>query len=199
MMTVRQIERLWNARQYGRLFREMMAGRPEASLRLEGEIARSATAAAVAIIRLDELSQPHVPLFGTLVRAILASQERDGGWGEPMATSLCLRALLCGNGHGEAVERGMRYLADLQKDEGIWPAVPLRRMPADPYVSAFVLFQLGSDASFRTAVRFDRALRWYAESESGLDGESRRLWDRAGLRCGVRTARTPPAAEAYQF
>ena len=57
MITVRQMERLWGGKAYEKLFRELLAARPEASLRLEVELGRSIPAAALAIIRLDELSQ----------------------------------------------------------------------------------------------------------------------------------------------
>ena len=73
----------------------------------------------MAIIRLEELSQSHVTLHKSLLRALLASQESDGGWGDPMLTSLCVRALLVNNGGGDAVDRGLSYLAALQQPSGI--------------------------------------------------------------------------------
>src|SRR3989442_15827516 len=100
MITVKQIERAWNARQYERLFRELMACRPEADLNLEFDGGWAAPAAAMAVIRLDELSQSHVPACAMLIRCLIASQQSDGGWGDLTTTALCLRALLCGNGHG---------------------------------------------------------------------------------------------------
>src|SRR5688500_16108573 len=142
MTTVKQIERAWTARTYEKLFRELVSSRPESGFRLEVQTSRSALAAAMGVIRLEELNQSHVPLYSKLLRALIGSQDADGGWGDPVSTALCLRALLCGQGTGEAVERGMAYLANLQKDEGTWPQVPLRRMSADAYVSAFVLYQL---------------------------------------------------------
>jgi len=193
MTTVRQIERFWNAKDYGRLFRELVSFRPEAKLRLDIEV-RAALAAALAVIRLDELSQSHHPLYTRLVRALLASQEADGGWGDPVTTTLCLRALLCGNGQGVSVERGMQYLANLQKDEGIWPNLPLRRMPADAHVSAFILSQLGDSPAFRGAVRLADATEWFRLHVESLDDDTRTLWARATLRCRLRTT---PAAEGW--
>jgi len=183
MTTLRQIERLWAARRYEPLFRQLLAARPEASFRLEIELARAVPAAALALIRLDELCQSHQPLAAELLRTLLSAQENDGGWGDPMTTALCLRALLTGRGSGAAVDRGLFYLANLQKSEGIWPNVPIRRLPADPYVSAFILHQLGDQPRFRETVRFLDALNWFDQHESTLDPESRRLWDRAASRC----------------
>jgi hypothetical protein len=187
MMTVRHIEKLWNAQNYERLMRDMLAGRPEASVRLAVELPAGAIpAAALALMRLDELSQSHVPLYSKLLRIMLAAQDQDGGWSDPLTTALCLRALLAGRGDGAAVERGLFYLAQLQKPEGIWPKVPIRRMPADPFVSAFILLQLGADQRFRSAVRFMDALNWFEDNEATLDPETRKLWDYAFIRCAVR-------------
>lgn len=188
MTTLRQIERLWAARRYDTLFQQLLAARPEASFRLEIELARAVPAAALALIRLDELCQSHQPLATELLRTLLAAQESDGGWGDPMATALCLRALLIGHGAGDAINRGLFYLAGLQKSEGIWPNVPIRRLPADPFVSAYILHQLGDQPRFRSAVRFLDALNWFDQHEPSLDPEARRLWDRAASRCRLTYA-----------
>ena len=188
MITVKHIERLWTGRMYDRLFRELLANRPEGGLRLELELTggcRATPAAAMAMIRLNELGQSHHPLQAKLVRTLIATQEPDGGWGDPIATTFALRALLSDNGDGAVIDRGLHYLAMLQKPEGIWPKVPFRRMPADPYVSAFILNQLGAHSRFRAGVRFFDAIDWFESHESSLDPETRRLWDRASLRCRV--------------
>jgi hypothetical protein len=184
MITIRQIERAWQARTYEKLFRELVANRPESSFRFEREQGRAIPAAAMGVVRLDELSQSHVPVCVQLLRAIIAGQESDGGWGDPTTTALCLRALLCASGDGAAIPRGLNYLADLQKSEGAWPAVPLRRMPADGYASAFILCQLGNNERFRDAVDFGAVLNWLERHEAGLTFEARRMWDVAKLRCG---------------
>jgi hypothetical protein len=183
MITIRQIERAWQARTYEKLFRELVANRPEASFRFEQEQGRAIPAAAMAVIRLEELSQSHVLACAQLLRAVIAGQETDGGWGDPTTTALCLRALLCCNGDGTAITRGLNYLADLQKTEGAWPAVPLRRMPADGFASAFILSQLGSNERFRDAVDFDAALNWLDRHEKGLTFDAQRMWEVAKLRC----------------
>lgn len=183
MFTVRQIEKTWGAQQYDRLLRDLMAARPEGGFQLHLESGRAAAAAAMAVIRLDELSQAQAAICPELIRAILSAQHADGGWGDPAVTALCLRALLCGNGQGVSIERGLLYLATLQKTEGIWPREPLRRMPADALASAFVLFELGDNRAFRATVRFGEAMEWFEKNERSLDAETRRLWDRTKVRC----------------
>jgi len=190
MQTIRQIQRLWKAQQYPRLIRELMAARPESSLRAQAELGRAIPAAAMAIIRLDELSQPHAPICRDLINRILRGQDRDGGWTDPMTTALCIRALRCGGGHGQAVACAFAYLANLQKPEGIWPKEPLRRMPADPFTSAFIMLQLGQDQEFRSAIRFNDAVNWLNSNATEFDGETRKMWDRAVPRCRVRRVET---------
>src|SRR5438309_208963 len=90
----------------------------------------------------------------------------------PAARAPSPRALLCGRGDGIAIDRGMEYLANLQKDEGIWPAQPLRRMPADAHVSAFILSQLGDHPTFAESVRLSDALDWFAGHEDEVDAET---------------------------
>jgi hypothetical protein len=188
MHTVKQIQRLWEARKYQALLTDLAANRVESALRTESPATVSIAAAAMGLIRLAELGQSHVALAQTLLRTLFATQETDGGWADPMLTSLCLRALMTGNGAGLAIERGLTYLANLQKSEGAWPAEPIRRMPADPRTSAFVLYQLASDDRFRAAIQFDDAITWFDSHHAALDIESRRLWDRATLRCLRRQA-----------
>jgi hypothetical protein len=187
MQTTRQIERHWSARQYDRLARELLAARPENSPRLVAELSRSVPAAALAVIRLDELNQANHPLSGKLIRTIIAAQEGDGGWGDPLVSALCLRALMCNRGLGPVVDRGIAYLANLQKDEGAWPAIPIRRMTEDAFVTAFILFHLAEHETFRAAVRFDDALAWLTRHTDAVNDEAtRRLSHRAALRARLR-------------
>jgi hypothetical protein len=188
MITVRQIERHWEAKAYHRLFSELMAARPEGALRLGLDTALPVPAAAIAVIRLDELAQPNVKLYPKLVKTILLAQEPDGGWRDLVTSALCLRALLCGQGNGLAIERGMAWLAALQKSEGIWPNIPIRRMAADPYISALVLYQLAEHQSFRKAIRLADAVRWFSDNQRQLDEETRNLWNRARVRCRLQAA-----------
>ncbi len=196
MITVRQIDRLWGSKAFGRLFRELLSARPEASLRLEMELGRPTPTAALAVIRLDELTQSYVPLYTRLLQTVLNDQQSDGGWGDPMTTALCIRALTCGQGNGLAIERGLDYLAALQKPEGIWPAIPIRRMPADAFASAFILLQLGDRPEFRQSIRFSSALAWFEQNESTLDPDTQKLWGRANLRCGIKPQERQPQTES---
>jgi hypothetical protein len=194
MLTTRMMERLWDAGSHGRLLAELLTGRPEASIRLEEALDARLGAAAMTIVRLDEIFQPNHPLYTRLVNVILSAQNNEGGWGDPATTAVCLRALLTGRGHGVAIDRGLAHLASLQKSDGAWPGAPIRRLDADPFTTAFVLFALGGHPQFADTVRFDEAIEWFASHAQALDAETRRLWDRAAPRCRATSAsRAHPA------
>ena len=183
MTTTKQLERMFKDGHYRRMYQELVSGRPEVQMGLDAEFARPVPLAAWGIIRLDELTQPHVPLYRRFLNVILTAQQSDGGWGDPLITALCLRALFCCQGQGSAIDQGIQYLASMQKTRGIWPREPIRRMPADPLVSAFVMLQIGGDEAFRSAVRFDDAVDWFAANEQALDPNTARLWSHAMSRC----------------
>lgn len=191
MTTLRQIERDWTTQSYDRLFRATAVARPEAAAWNDAAGAMAVPATAMAVIRLEELGQSHTPLASRLVKSLLSAQNVDGGWGEPALTALCLRALCCDNGRGPSVERGMAYLASLQQEDGLWPAVGNHRMPADPHVSALVLQLLGDNPLFRAAVRFQDGIEWFERNGPRLAAATRSVWELAAVRC-----RRPVAATA---
>ncbi len=194
MITTRQVEKLWTSKMYDRLLAQLLALRPEATPRLFIELRRAIPMAAMAVIRLDELNQSHTAIYSQLLRVILAAQEADGGWGDPMATALCIRALLCGNGDGLAIDQGIDYLAHLQKADGLWPSIPIRRTNADPFVSAFILLQLGGERRFTQRVNLESAVAWFEEHSATLDVETAQLWRNAAYRCRGNGPRPHPVA-----
>jgi hypothetical protein len=200
MLTVRYIEKLWDAREYKRLVAELLAPRIESAAAEELRESPSAAAAALSLIRLDELHQVHVPLCSRLIRSLVALQQADGGWGDVAVTALCIRALSLQNGGGLAIQRGIAYLASLQQPGGIWPKIPFRRMPADALVSAFVLLQLADHCDFPSgfsgAIDFDAAFGWFESHRWTLDPAAKALWDHARLRvpAPLTTRATAPAS-----
>ena len=182
MLTVRYIEKLWEGRKYGRLLNELIEPRVEALAAGELTETPAAAAAAMALVRLDEMLQPHAPICAKMIRTLLALQDSDGVWGDAATTALCVRALSLQNGQGLAIDRGIEYLAALQQPTGIWPKIPIRRMPEDALVSAFVMLQLVDNPRFQETVRFDAAVQWFGGRRGFLDENARVIWDHARLR-----------------
>lgn len=197
MLTIRHIEKLWDARKPQRILEELIAPRVESMAGDELRQAPAAAAAALALIRLDELHQAHAPLCSRLIRSLLALQDADGGWGDVAVTALSARALSLQNGRGIAIERGIAYLATLQQPGGIWPKIPIRRMPEDGLVSAFVLFQLADNCDFRAAIDLDAAVGWFESHRWILDSETKALWDHARLRVPAPIATCAPTEPSW--
>jgi hypothetical protein len=201
MLTVRHIEKLWEARKYSKLFNELIALRVESVAAPEMAENPCPAAAAIALIRIDEMMQSHAAICPSLIRALIATQDPDGGWKDPCTTALAVKALCLQNGQGDSIERGLDYLADLQQSSGLWTKIPAGRMPEDPpkdpLISAFVLLQLGDNDRFRQKVDFPAALTRIAQAaeKAGLEPTAKTLWDQARLRSTVaRTTATSPVA-----
>src|SRR5688500_14965519 len=192
MMTVRMIERTYGTRDFSRLLHDLTSHRADALIRWDAQAARPTLAAAMGAIRIDELSQAHHPFCGKLLQIILSAQEADGGWGDPLSSALCLRALLASKGNGVALERGLSYLAALQQEDGAFPAGPFRRMPADAHVTAAVMYLLAEFPLAWEVVRMSSAADWLDTHIQTMDDATRVLWRHASLRCRLRpTAHTP--------
>ncbi len=182
MFTPRQLDRLWNQHRYADISSLCMEMRAEGSPRLLRELEGPVAAAALGLIRLDEISQPGHPLAVHFLRRVLLSQQPDGSFGSPLVTALCLRALLICKGDGLAVHRGMEHLAALQREDGLWPQAPVQRMPSDPLVTAFILHNLLPFEAFRSTVRVEEALRALQSLKLSGDPEARHLTNLLRLR-----------------
>ncbi len=192
MTTSRQIERLWNAKHFVRLLSDLLTGRAEDFTRVRTDADPRLAATAMAVVRLDEYNQSHTPFFTSLIRQLLTAQQSDGGWGDPMTTALCVRALATGKGQGLAMERGLEALANLQKSDGSFPAEPLRRMPTDAFVTAFVLYEIG-DLTTTGPVDLAHGLAWLALREPTLDPDARTLAARLAVKFRRTTVTTLPS------
>lgn len=195
MFIARHLERDFRTGDFHHIVISCLEMRPEASVRLVAAIATPVGAAAMAIIRLDELSQNHHPLTARMIRALIATQDADGGWGDVLLTALCVRALSCSHGQGPALDRGIAYLAQLQRTDGAWPSIPLRRMPGDLFVTALVVQQLSEHIRFASAVNLQGALDYLDQRQSEMDLETERLW-RSICR---RNSATPRSATSTQL
>ena len=185
MITLHRIDRLFSEHKHPRLYRELVAARPEAFVGLDDALTHVAPIAALGIIRLDELNQSHTSTYRRLLNVLLTSQKPDGGWGDCVTTALVVRALLCGGGHGSAVERGLFYLARMQQDDGLWAV----ESSGNALVSAFVLMQLGDRSEFRQRVRFGAALAWFTTHRKSLNPATQKLWNHAAVRCCAAATR----------
>ncbi|MBC7782382.1 MAG: hypothetical protein H7144_00970 [Burkholderiales bacterium] len=181
MLTVRQMNRLWEMSSFDRLIDELCAGRAESAGGVRQLIVGRVSAAALAVIRLGELHQAHQPLAGKLVRFLVRVQESDGCFGDTAATALCVRALASSDGAGAALTSAVDFLEKLQRDDGEWPVESLRRMPGDPAVTAFVIRQLVESRAPAAVALVDRAVQRLLGETAG-DGQLATLRQRLHAR-----------------
>jgi hypothetical protein len=159
MTTVRQINGLLTEGHTGRLFGELCQYRSDVPPALMAELGGSALAtAALAAIRLQELSQTQTPVSRNLIAKLVASQESNGGWGNTLVTAMATRALLNDPESRPAAIRGVVLLTQLQKDDGSLPREAVRRLPGDAIATAFVLVQLARSAEFANRFRLEAAV-----------------------------------------
>lgn len=142
MLTIKQAERFWGLKAYERLIDELCVGRAEAVGGIRQLIHGPQAAAALTVIRMHELLQSYQPFVTRMVRYLIENQQSDGGLTDPVTTALAMRALATDRGAGKALEAAIGFLGHIQRDDGEWPREPLKRMPGDPAVTAFVLLQL---------------------------------------------------------
>ena len=190
MITVRQIQRLWDEHAYRRLADLLGEGRSD----LANDAPRGSpavAAAALGIIRLDELGQSSHPVCARLIRSLLNAQQPDGAWGEIGLTVLAIRALRCANGEGEAIARGIQWLAELQKEDGAWPVEPVRRLPADAANTTCIPLPLANDPLRHAKARLAAALSWIPSHRHEMDAGTRRLADRVVVRRRWTSTRAP--------
>jgi hypothetical protein len=173
------MERLFEARDFNRLVRDLLEYRPENSETMLRQLTGPTVAAALAVVRLDEFGQSHHVLSRRLINTLLVRQLADGSWGEPLVTALALRALLTANGQGSAIQRGMHWLASAQRDDGLWQSVRGERFPTDPFTSSAILYWLSEFEVFRLTVRFDDLVHWFDANDTQLDSATVRLWARS--------------------
>lgn len=181
MTTIRQIDRLWAGNDHRRMVSELTGGRPELTA-VAQRLLGPAAAAAVAVIRLDELGQSHQPIVAKLLRSLIGAQQPDGGWGDLAVTILALRALRCCDGNGHAVERAITHLSLCQREDGAWPDEPIRRLPADGLTTAFLLLNLAGDEAMMGKLNLQSAADWLTAHRDELEPVTRRLADRAAAK-----------------
>jgi hypothetical protein len=161
MLTSKQIERLWQQHDFRKLVVMLTAGRAEFPADVVAEFAEHPVAAAsLAIIRLNELHQARSPVVQRLIEFIIGQRDPDLLWGNLTLSCVAIRALLANSTTITQAQRSLAVMAPMQKEDGSFPAQPIRRLSGDPATTALVVALLGNDESFVAAVDINNALVW---------------------------------------
>lgn len=164
MTSVRQIDGLWSEGRTRQLVTELTRFRPDFPASLIDSLSSSAVvAAALAMMRLQELDQTLFASYEGLERKLLASQAEDGSFGSIPVTALACRALLVEPTSSEALRKGLEYLGSMQREDGSFPIDSPRRLPGDLLTTALCIYHLSRDDRAKRALRFELAGRWLAD------------------------------------
>ena len=197
MLTHRQIDRLWEQQDFRRLFIGLAMGRAEFPAEVVSELSDHPVAtAALAATRLSELNQLNTPIFARLISFVISQRGEDLMWGSTMLTALCLRALagsclLQNRDDEERLRESSAELARLQKDDGSFPAEPVRRLVGDPATTAFIVAVLGDEEPFSDLFEINDALQWLV---CNAPSTLRTLVNVAGLRVGANSNSNSPGS-----
>lgn len=203
MLTVRQIERWWRGGGHERILSELSAGRVEATGEVKTLLVGPVSAAALAVIRLDELNQSAHPLASEFVHYIITHENAAGGWADAATTALCVRALSCSRGHGVVIDRGLSALAASQRPDSLWARTSGNRIAeGDLHVTAFIVVQL-VNAGVRGAVRIEDALAAIDATDRAAEPGLMRLRSHAAhrmpRRCSAAVAERPGSDRERQL
>lgn len=159
MTTVRQMDGMWTDGQGKKLFAELSKFRPDVPEFLTTELGGSAVAAAaLSMIRLQELSQTRTPLYRALLARLTVTQQPDGGWGDTLATVLAARALLNDAEGRSAGMKAVVLLSGLQLEDGTFPRTTSRRIAGDTLATAFFLAHLVRIPDVANRIRLEAAV-----------------------------------------
>lgn len=190
MLSVSLIQRHFETGRFDQLLDALAANGLEMPLPLRVRLSQSPSAAiALGLGRLVELTYGPTPLSRAMARRLLAGQADDGSTeGDPLATAATAAALgRMQAGHpgydpelALARERALQALAAMQCDPATDAALfdgPIERTRQDrELVAAFILWLLGRDDEFRSAVRFADLVGYLERRERRLDEDAERLW-----------------------
>lgn len=195
MTSVRQIDGLWSEGRTRQLVTELTRFRPDFPASMIDSVSSSpVVAAALAMVRLQELDQTLLASYEGLKRKLLASQAADGSFGSIPITVLACRALLAEPTGAEALRKGLEYLGLIQREDGGFPVDELRRLPSDLLATALCIYHLSRDDRAKRALRFEAAGRWLADHR--MDASP---LDRAFVQVTLRRAGSSIAGQAKKL
>lgn len=190
MLSVNLIQRHFHANRLDSLLDALSANGLELPLPLLIRLGQvNASAVAMALRRVVELTYGPTGLSRELAGHLLKAQQPDGSYGrDPLATATVVSALgrlfteqpgAAGDDARDARDRALAALASLQGEDGLFRSSELgvdRTQQERAQCSAFILFLLAGDEEFRHTVRFADLLNWFEQRRDDLEDDTRRLW-----------------------
>jgi hypothetical protein len=205
VLTVNNIQKLFDAKAYGRLLNAVAGNGLELPRALGARLARvPAGAVALGLRRVVELTYHPTDLSGRMAQFLIATQDRDGSFErDPVVTAMAAAAwgrMLAEQPAGAtpqivaAKEHALGALALMQQDDGLFDTSADWTCADRALTGAFVFYTLADDEAFGKAVNIAALWRWFEQRHRTLERDTERLW-RMGC-AEVRGGRLSAAALA---
>lgn len=202
MLSEPTIRRCFEQNDHERMLKAVAANGTPMPLPLRARLGSDpAAGVALGLRRLVELTYGPTALSREMTHTLLALQRPDGGWGDggaagdgrslftqdradPLATACAVAALSRVDSHQPAardprlttaIQRGLRVLVELQREDGLFDAGDDRDEGARLLTAAFVLFLLAGHAGFRSTVRFADLMNPFDDRSGRLDRATEEL------------------------
>lgn len=203
MLSVSLLQRYFDAGQFDRMVKGLVANGSPLPLPLQARLSHAAPATAMALRRLVELTYGSTGLSRQMTTVLLALQRPGGSFAgddeaDPIATAAvaaALGAVLREHGEDERVrsayERAVLALAGMQDGRGLFAGPADRSLQDRALTSAFALSLLADDEGFRASVRFADLESWFESNQRRLEPSTAGLYRLARVR--TRAAALSPA------
>ncbi|MFA9477645.1 hypothetical protein ACERK3_04985 [Phycisphaerales bacterium AB-hyl4] len=209
MLSLHRIEKQFHAGEHERLLRQVLDNGLRLPLPLRVRLSQGrATAIAMGLRRVVELTYGPGPLSRAMIAALLAEQSASGAFladdrPDPLATAAAVSALAmvrrdhptaAGPEVDEAHDRALAALSEMQDGDGLFRAGDDRSDADRARSAAFVLWLLAADAAFRQSVRMADVRNWFESRLSRLEATTAELYQLACLSRPIDPPRTPALA-----
>lgn len=199
MLSVTQIQKLFNSRDHARMLTSLADNGTALPLPLQARLTQPAATAGLGLRRLTELSYGPTALSRDMTDALLDTQLPDGSFTGPVghdplttaAAAAGLAAVLREQRSlpgaatdprvAQALDHALAALAGMQDAQGLFLHSDDRTKQDRALTSAFVLFLLARLPGFRETCRFADLMTWFDERADRLDEETAQLYHMASL------------------
>ncbi|MEZ6191253.1 MAG: hypothetical protein R3C45_08175 [Phycisphaerales bacterium] len=203
MLSVTQIQKLFNSQDHTRMITSLADNGAALPLPLQARLTQPAATAGLGLRRLTELTYGPTSLSRDMIDALLDTQLPDGSFPgqvdhDPLTTAAAAAGLAAtlreqrpapGTTPGsvpdphtaQALDHALTALAGMQDGEGLFRHGDDRTEQDRALTSAFVLFLLARLPGFREACRFADLMTWFDERADRLDEDTAQLYHMASL------------------
>lgn len=209
MLSVTQIQKLFNSQDHTRMITNLADNGAALPLPLQARLTQPAATAGLGLRRLTELTYGPTSLSRDMIDSLLDTQLPDGSFPgqvdhDPLTTAAAAAGLAAtlreqrpapgstpDPRSTQALENALASLAGMQDAEGLFRHSDDRTEQDRALTSAFILFLLARLPGFRETCRFADLMTWFDERADRLDEDTAQLYHMASLDDPARHPASP--------